>query len=81
MSVTKDRNSNIERLRIVETSGVIILHYNNVEPGKAFLYTENIGINYQLLLMVELLSNCAVNRFIIISDFFLCEFNKLSVKS
>ena len=80
MSVTKDRNSNIELLRIVATVGVIILHYNNIESGKAFLYTENIGINYQLLLMLELLSICAVNIFIIISGFFLCESNKLSVK-
>lgn len=39
MSVTKDRNSNIELLRIVATVGVIILHYNNIESGKAFLYT------------------------------------------
>ena len=81
MSVTKDRNSNIELLRIVATVGVIILHYNNIESGKAFLYTENIGINYQLLLMLELLSICAVNIFIIISGFFLCESNKLSVKN
>ena len=30
--------------------------------------------------MLELLSICAVNIFIIISGFFLCESNKLSVK-
>lgn len=53
MRAIKNRNSNIELLRILATLGVIILHYNKVESGKAFLYTADIGLNYQFLLILN----------------------------
>ena len=70
------RSSNIELLRIISMLGVIILHYNNSNIGGGFKYVESNSINYWILLFLEALNICAVNLFILISGFFLCESDK-----
>ena len=57
-------------LRIVLTIFVITLHFNNSMGGRAFIYTTN--INYELALIFESFSLCAVNVFLILSGYFLC---------
>lgn len=75
-----ERNSNIELLRILVTLFVIILHYNNANNGKAFSYTQNIlPANYQFLLLFEMFAICAVNVFVLISGYFMCNSKKADV--
>jgi len=40
MPVKKERQSNIELLRIFTMLGVVILHYNNPAIGKAMTFAE-----------------------------------------
>ena len=40
MKEEANRKTGIELLRIIVTFGVIFLHYNNPNAGKAFLYAE-----------------------------------------
>ena len=68
------RNSNIELLRIILMFMVILLHFNN----SAFNYVENKSANSFVLYLLESLSICAVNCFMLISGYFLA-YNK-SVK-
>lgn len=67
----KERQSNIELLRILTIIGVIILHYNNKFVGGAFEYVLGGSINFYILNILESIFICAVNVFIIISGFFL----------
>lgn len=75
-----ERNSNIELLRILVTLFVIILHYNNKNTGKAFAFTEAVlPANYQVLLVFEIFAICAVNIFVVISGYFMCNSRKADV--
>lgn len=71
-SSNSSRSSNIELLRIIAILGVIILHYNNSDIGGGFKYVEDGSVNYWILLFLEALNICAVNLFILISGYFLC---------
>ena len=75
----KERASNLELLRILAALFVIILHYNNTSLGKAFSYTESMPQHYQVLLILEILSICAVNIFVMISGYFLCTSTRAQV--
>ena len=75
----KERASNLELLRILAALFVIILHYNNASLGKAFSYTESMPQHYQVLLILEILSICAVNIFVMISGYFLCTSTRAQV--
>lgn len=75
----KERNSNLELLRILAALFVIILHYNYPDGGKAFLHTQAMPQNYQILLIFEMLAICAVNIFVMISGYFLCTSTKVQV--
>lgn len=68
------RNSNIESLRIVLIIMVIISHFNG-EMGGASNYVEYGSLNYYFLQLLQSLSVCAVNCFMIISGYFLA-YNK-----
>lgn len=72
---TKQRNSNIELLRIMSMIGVIILHYNNPEIGGGLSQVSN-TLNQVVLFILESISICAVNLFILISGYFLCRSSK-----
>lgn len=72
--MTKERNSNIELLRIVLALAVIILHYNNSDIGGALSVSR--GMNYNLLVILESFSICAVNTFVLISGYYLCNSGK-----
>lgn len=73
------RNSSIELLRIFLILGVIILHYvgdsglllNNVRGGTPIYY---------FIIFTNSLCVCAVDVFVIISGFYMCESNKLSIR-
>lgn len=67
---SKERKSNIELLRIISILGVIVLHYNNTEMGQGFLYS--VGANKVILYILESVFICAVNVFMLISAYFLC---------
>lgn len=67
-SGTKERQSNIELLRIVAIIGVIILHYNG---EYAFDVVEQTGINCWILCSLESVFICAVNVFVLITGYFL----------
>lgn len=64
------RIASMDVLRTVLTIFVITLHFNNSMGGKAFIYTND--INYELALIFESFSLCAVNIFLILSGYFLC---------
>lgn len=65
------RSSNIELLRIFCGLGIIILHYNNVEIGKAFTFAEGNELKMLILFFLESLAIVGVNEFILISGYFL----------
>ncbi|MBO5478802.1 MAG: hypothetical protein J6A04_03700 [Clostridia bacterium] len=69
----KERESNIELLRIISILGVIVLHYNNPQIGGGFKFVIPNSINYWILMTLESIFICAVNVFIIISGYFLIE--------
>ena len=72
------RNSNIELLRMTAALFVIVLHYNNVNNGAAFLYTSTLGINYRVLFLLEICAICAVNVFVMISGYYMCNKDKVN---
>lgn len=72
----KNRNSNIEMLRIIATIMVVLLHCLN-NTG-ALLYTD--GANYWAYWTIEAFAIVAVNVFVLISGYFLFE-SKFSFKA
>lgn len=72
----KERESNIELLRILTIIGVIVLHYNNKAIGGAFEFVQYKSLNFYVLYIFESIFICAVNVFIIISGYFLCNTEK-----
>lgn len=69
MDNRRDRESNIELLRILAMLGVIILHYNNPSIGGGVSFVKHGSLNYWFLNIVESIFVCAVNLFMIISAF------------
>lgn len=64
----KNRFSNIELLRILASIGVILIHYNSI----AHSYIDGNTINRYYLCALDIIVDCAVNLFVMISGFFLC---------
>lgn len=69
------RNSNIELLRIILIIMVITLHFNNGDMGGGFNMVQDNMLGRVILYLLESLSICAVNCFMIISGYFLA-YNK-----
>lgn len=67
----KMRDSNIELLRIIAVMGVIVLHFNGAY-GKGFEYVETGTLNDYVLRYLESIFIPAVNLFILISGYYLC---------
>lgn len=74
-----ERESSIELLRIIAGIGVIILHFNCVGIGNAMLFVNGNAINAEYLNILECISICAVNLFIVISSYFLSKTNKRKI--
>lgn len=72
----KVRNSNVEFLRVISAMGVIVLHFND---SRAFLNVDAMSLNQFFLFLLESVFICAVDLFVIISGFFLCNSNKRSL--
>ena len=77
--VKKERQSNIELLRILLIIGVIILHYNNKTMGGGFEYVKYGSINFYILYILESVFICAVNLFMLISGYFMINSMKRSL--
>lgn len=75
---TKNRQSNIELLRILAIIGVIVLHFNNPSLGGAFQLVRPGSISFLLLYILESCFIIAVDLFMIISGYFLIIDNKRS---
>lgn len=75
----KERQSNIELLRILAIIGVIVLHYNNPLIGGAITYAKESSTNFYVLYTLESLFACGVDLFMIISGYFMCESKKRSI--
>ena len=69
----KERQSNIELLRIISIMGVIILHYNNPVIGGGLTYAREGSLNFYILYILESLFACGVDLFMLISGYFMCE--------
>lgn len=73
------RQANIELCRIIAVLGVIILHI--VSPfGGATSVVDKGCVNYYLMYGFESLFICAVDLFLIISGYFLCQTNRRSIR-
>lgn len=72
------RDSNIELLRILLMIGVIILHYNGEAGG--FDAVPEGSANEVILHFLEAVCICAVDVFMIISGYFLCKKNAVTIK-
>lgn len=68
----RERNSNIELLRILTMLGVIILHYNNISIGGGLSFVDGDSINKYVLYFLESLAACGVNLFVFITGYYLC---------
>ena len=71
-TIIRQRQSNIELLRILLILGIILLHYNNVGIGKAFYYVDYNSFNYVLLHIFESVAIVGVDLFVLVSGYFLC---------
>lgn len=79
MGREKIRDSNIELLRIFTMLGVIILHYNNADAGGGFRLVEAGSINYYLMYVLESMCIAAVDLFVLISGYFMCNSYKRGI--
>ena len=76
--MSKKRESNIELLRIFSMLGVIVLHYNN--NGGGLQYVTKYSANYFVLIIMESLTICAVDLFMLISGYFSCKNKKTLIQ-
>ena len=70
--VNKNRETNIELLRILALLGVIVLHYNGY-VGHALELVAPRSMNYYVLSFLECVCACAVDLFVLISGYFLSQ--------
>lgn len=74
-----ERQSNIELLRILAIMGVIVLHYGNPSIGGGLSYVKEGSINSYVLYLLISLFACAVDLFMIISGYFMCNSKAISL--
>lgn len=74
----RERNSNIELLRIFMMCGVIVLHFNSENMAGGLLYAS--GINRIILMCVANVFLCAVDLFMLIMGYFMCTDNARFVR-
>ena len=74
--MAKQRQSNIELLRILAILVVILLHYNNDSSGGGFRFVEPGSLNQGILFLIECCAVCAVDLFVLVSGYFLSKTEK-----
>ncbi len=77
--VKKERQSNIELLRILAIMGVMVLHYNNPLIGGGITYAKENSLNLYILYFWESIFVCGVNLFMLISGYFMCESKRRNI--
>ena len=77
--LNKERQSNIELLRILAIMGVIVLHYNNPLIGKGIVFAKEGSINFYILYVLESVFACGVDLFMLISGYFMCESKRRNI--
>lgn len=80
MEIAKERKTNYELLRIILIIGVIILHYINAGMGGGLKYVQENSANYYVLMFLVSINACAVNLFVLLSGYFLCESNTRDIQ-
>lgn len=71
--IKNGRIASFDWLRIVLTFFVIVLHFNNSNGGAALAYTSENPFGHELALLSESICICAVDAFMILSGYFLCQ--------
>ena len=77
--VKKERQSNIELLRILAIMGVIVLHYNNPVMGGGIKYVREGSVNFYVLYVLESIFACGVDLFMLISGYFMFKSRKRNI--
>lgn len=80
MNSKKTRFSNIELLRIILIIMVIFLHFSNRNMGGGLNYVVYNNLNECIVRLLQGVSICAVDTFIIITGFFMCEKKEIDLK-
>ena len=75
----KNRNSNIELLRIISILLIIISHYTVHGIGRTTIYSMDLGFN-RFLLESSILGNIGTILFVMISGYFLVNSNEVKIK-
>ena len=76
-SIPRERDSNMELLRIIAAFGVIVLHYNNANIGGAYGAIPATSAGAFILYYLEAMFLCAVNLFMMLMGYF--QFKKRSI--
>ena len=74
-----ERKSNIELLRIIAMVGVLVLHFINPSIGGAQSYVQGNMTKEMLLYILKILFIPAVDTFLIISGYFMCRKESVSI--
>ena len=80
MAIKKQRSAGIDLLKIFCMMGVIILHYNNTSIGKAFSYAPIFSTKSYVLYFLKAVFISAVDIFVLISGYFMCNSTKVDAK-
>ena len=73
----RERDSNIELLRILATLGVLFLHFNTASDSYALLNAS--GTNRVILYLLETVSICGVDLLVLISGYFMVNQSQCSL--
>ncbi|MBR2523288.1 MAG: acyltransferase family protein [Clostridiales bacterium] len=76
----KTRDSGIELLRIVAMFLVLVSHYINGSLGGGFCYVQTGSVNELILYLLECISICAVNIFVLITGYYLSGKKEINVR-
>lgn len=70
------RIASFDWLRMILALFAIVLHFNNSNGGAAFIYTTKNTFGHEFALLSESICICAVDTFMILSGYFLCQKQK-----
>ncbi len=78
--VKKNRDSNIELLRIIAIGMIVGLHYFHSDMGGLFKSVERGSLNYYISHIFESIFIIGPNLFVAISSYFMAETNKIKIR-